>query len=87
MTKSEEFVKAVDDAFPDADSIYAYPNKHAVEFQVRADDVTFARLEQLSVALKTKRIDFEDGYYSSGCESCGYGSSHRVNINVRDIGV
>ncbi len=49
--------------------------------------ITFAFLESLSEAFKTKHINLENGHSLSGCETCDYGSSYAVEITLRNIGI
>lgn len=40
----------------------------------------FARLSWLSELLGTEKIDLENQYYQSGCETCDWGSVDEVDI-------
>ena len=49
--------------------------------------ITFAFLESLSEAFKTKHIDLENGHSKSGCDTCDWGSSYGVVITLKHIGL
>lgn len=49
--------------------------------------ITFAFLESLSDAFKTKYINLENGHSLSGCETCDYGSSYGVIITLKNVGI
>lgn len=63
--------------------------KLVVEYEAMYDrpTITFAFLESLSEAFKTKHIDLENGHSQSGCETCDWGSSYAVEITLRNIGI
>lgn len=63
--------------------------KLVVEYEAMYDrpTITFAFLESLSEAFKTKHIDLENGHSQSGCETCDYGSSYGVVITLKNIGI
>ncbi|MFZ2992458.1 MAG: hypothetical protein WA061_01970 [Microgenomates group bacterium] len=43
---------------------------------------TFSQLEELSIFFDTKNIDWENGYCQGGCETCDFGSSYEIEIEV-----
>lgn len=47
--------------------------------------VSFKALSWLSEQLNTEEIDLENESYSSGCESCDWGSEHSVDIVCTNI--
>lgn len=45
-------------------------------------ECTFRQLEQLSLFFDTKNIDWENGFHSEGCSTCGSGSSYEIEITI-----
>ena len=49
------------------------------------DKVNFEDLTWLSKLLNTTKINMGDRYYSSGCDTCDYGSRDELTITCLDI--
>lgn len=49
------------------------------------DWVSYKNLNHLSKLLKTNNINLQNEFYAEGCESCDWGSLHKVDIVCSNI--
>lgn len=58
--------------------------KISLETMYERPQITFADLTIVSEYFKTKNVNLYDGAHSPGCDTCDYGSSYEVIIEVKD---
>lgn len=80
--------KVLSDAEVNATSVSSHVNRDgqvSASIDIEGSSLTFEKLDRISKALNTKKIDVGSGYSSGGCETCGYGESSWVELVVSDI--
>lgn len=81
-----EYFDTIEDGTVTVDVVDSICKIHLCKmYQGLGDWVSFKNLSWLSKLLNTDNINLENDEYSSGCETCDYGSSHEVDIVCKDI--